>query len=91
MLSAVKVAAAAVTPVGGGLAFAGVTEPFSGTDPFNLQSVGRCTVQAMWWLHQCKSLVLILLVNGSPAFLGGTFFHAASFFWRCLLVPSPVF
>ena len=30
MLSAVKVAAAAVTPAGGELAFVGVAEPFSG-------------------------------------------------------------
>ena len=79
MLLEVKVAAAVVTPVGGGLAFVGVAEPFAGAAPFNLQYVGRCTVQAMWYTHQWKSLVLILLVNGLPA-LGGTFFHAASFF-----------
>ena len=90
MLLAVKVAAAAVTPVGGGLAFVGAKAPFACAPPFNLQSIGRCTVHAMWCLHQWKSLVLILLVNGSPA-LGGTFFHASSFFWRYLLVPSPVF
>ena len=40
MLLAVKVAAAAVTPVGGGLAFVGVAEPFAGAAQFNLQSVG---------------------------------------------------
>ena len=41
MLLAVKVAADSVTPVGGGLAFAGVAELFAGAAPFNLQSVGR--------------------------------------------------
>ena len=41
MLLVVKVAAAAVTPVGGGLALVGVAEPFAGDPPFNLQSVGR--------------------------------------------------
>ena len=40
MLLAVKVAATAVTPVGGGLVFVGVAEPFAGA-PTNLQSVGR--------------------------------------------------
>ena len=90
MLSEVKVADAAMTPVGGGLVFAGFAEPVAGAAPPNLQSVGRCTFQAMWCLHQWKSLFLIRLVNGSPA-LEGTFFHAVSFFWRCLLVPSPVF
>ncbi len=82
MLLVVKVAAAAMTPVDGGLVFVGVAEPVAGAAPFNLQSVGRCTVQDMWYSHQWKSLVLICLVNGSPAW-GGTFFHDASFVWRC--------
>ena len=90
MLLAVKVADAAVTPVGGGLVFVGFAGPVAGAAPFNLQSVGRCTVQAMWCLHQWKSLFLIRLIDGSPAW-GVTFFHASSFFWHCLLVPSPFF
>ena len=64
MLSEVKVAAAAVTPVGEGLVFVGVTEPVAGAAPFNLQSVGRCTVQAMWCSHQWKSLSLLEIVRG---------------------------
>ena len=52
MLSAVKVAATVVTPIGGGLVFVGAADPFAGPAPFNLQSVGRCTVHAMWCLHQ---------------------------------------
>ena len=47
MLLAVKVAAAAVTPVGGGFALVGVAESFAFAAPFNLQSVGRCKVHAM--------------------------------------------
>jgi hypothetical protein len=47
MLLAVKVVAAAVTPVRGGLALVGVAESFDFSAPFNLQSVGRCTVHAM--------------------------------------------
>ena len=45
ILLAVKVAAAAVTPVGGALV--GVAESFDFAVPFNRQSVGRCTVHAM--------------------------------------------
>jgi hypothetical protein len=47
MFSAVKVADAAVTPVGGVLAFVGVAEPVVWVVPLNLQSDGRCTVHAM--------------------------------------------
>ena len=47
MLLAVKVAAAAVTPVGGELALVGVAESFAFVVPFNQQSVGRCTVHTM--------------------------------------------
>ena len=41
MLSAVKVAAAAVTPVGGGLVFVGATWLVAGAVPLNLQFDGR--------------------------------------------------
>ena len=47
MFSAVKVADAAVTPVGGVLAFVGVAEPATWDVPLNLQSDGRCIVHAM--------------------------------------------
>ncbi len=41
MFLAVKVAAAAVTPVGGGLVFVGVAGLVSGAVPINLQFYGR--------------------------------------------------
>ena len=47
MLLAVKVAAAAVTPVGVGPVLVGAAESLDFPTPFNLQSVGRCTVHAM--------------------------------------------
>jgi hypothetical protein len=47
ILSAVKVADAAMTPVGEVLALVGVAEPATWVDPLNLQSDGRCTVHAM--------------------------------------------
>ena len=47
MLLEVKVAADAVTPVGVGLVSVGATESLEFATPFNLQSVGRCTVHAL--------------------------------------------
>ena len=47
MFSAVKVADAAVTSVGGVLAFVGVAEPATWVVPLNLQSDGQCTFHAM--------------------------------------------
>ena len=41
IILAVKVAAAAITPVGGGLVFVGATGPVAGAVPLNLQFDGR--------------------------------------------------
>ena len=47
MLLVVKVAAAGVTPVGVGLVLVGAAGSFDFAAPFDLQSVGRCTVHAI--------------------------------------------